>query len=86
MSIHFGGSFGPVFLPYLRLGSFTIRKQIDVMVFLFKLLDSINIHPMFHVYLLELYHASAILGRGHEPPSPMKIYGEQNMKWKIFLI
>ncbi len=33
---------------------------------------------MFHVFLLELYHASTILGRGHEPSPLMKIDGEQN--------
>jgi hypothetical protein len=36
-----------------------------------------KIHPMFHVSLLEPYHMSTILGRIHDPPSPIKTNGEQ---------
>jgi hypothetical protein len=32
---------------------------------------SMKIHPMFHVSLLEPYHMSTILGRIHDPPSPI---------------
>jgi hypothetical protein len=38
---------------------------------------SMKIHPMFHVSLLEPYHMSTILGRIHDPPSPIKTNGEQ---------
>jgi hypothetical protein len=31
------------------------------------------IHHIFHVSLLELYHASTILGRIHDPPPPIEI-------------
>ncbi len=52
-------------------------KQINVVAFQLKLLDSMKIHPMFHVSLLEPYHASTILGRIFEPPPPIEIDGEQ---------
>jgi hypothetical protein len=36
-----------------------------------------EIHPMFHVSLLEPYHASTIIRQVLEPPSPIKINSEQ---------
>jgi len=35
-----------------------------------------KIHPMFHVFLLEPYHASIILGRIYDPPPPIEVDGE----------
>jgi hypothetical protein len=32
-----------------------------------------RIHHVFHVSLLELYHASTILGRIHDPPPPIEV-------------
>jgi hypothetical protein len=64
-------------LDYQRVGPFTITKQINIVPFQFKPLDSMKIHPMFHVSLLKPYHAFTILGQVLEPPSPMEINGEQ---------
>jgi hypothetical protein len=36
-----------------------------------------KIHPMFHVSLLEPYHAFTILWRIHDPPPPIEVDGEQ---------
>jgi hypothetical protein len=36
-----------------------------------------KIHPMFHVSLLEPYHAFTILGKTHESPPPIVIDDEQ---------
>jgi hypothetical protein len=36
-----------------------------------------TIHLVFHVSLLEPYHASTILRRIHDPPPPVKVGGEQ---------
>ncbi len=36
-----------------------------------------TIHLMFHVSLLEPYHASTIPRRIHDPPSPIEVNGEQ---------
>ncbi len=51
-------------------------KQINVMAFHFKLQDFMKIHLVFHVSLLEHYHASTILGRIHDPPPPIEVNGE----------
>jgi len=61
---------------YKILGSFTIMKQINIEAFQLKLPNSMNIHRMFHVSLLEPYHVSPISGRTHKPPPPMIIDGE----------
>ncbi len=65
-----------------RLGPFLFVKQINVVFFQLKLPNSMKIHLVFHVYLLEPYYASTILGRIHDPPSLIKVDGEQNTKWK----
>jgi len=67
-----------------KAGPFFIVKQVNVMAFQLKLLGSMRIHLMFHVSLLEPYHASTILGRIHDPPLPIEIDGEHNMKWRTF--
>jgi hypothetical protein len=58
-------------LDHQKLGPFFIVKQISVVAFQFKLQDFMKIHLMFHVSLLELYHASTILGRIHDSPPPI---------------
>jgi hypothetical protein len=52
-------------------------KQINITTFQFKLPDSMKIHPVFHVSLLEPYHVSTITKRTHEPIPPIVINGEQ---------
>jgi hypothetical protein len=52
-------------------------KQINVVTFQFKALDSMKIHQVFHVSLLEPYHASTIPRWVSKPPSPMEVNGEQ---------
>jgi len=52
-------------------------KEINIVACQFKFLKSIKIHPMFHVSLLDPYHASTILGRTHEPSPPIVVDGEQ---------
>jgi hypothetical protein len=64
-------------LDYQRLGSFTIVKQINIVAFQLELVDSMKIHPMFRVSLLEPYHVSTILGRTHKPPPPIIVDDEQ---------
>jgi len=46
-------------------------KQINMVAFQLKLRNSMKIHRMFHVSLLEPYHASTIPRRTHEPPPPI---------------
>jgi hypothetical protein len=56
---------------------FTIMKQINIVAFQLKLPNSMKVHPMFHVSLLEPYRAFTIPWRTHEPPRPIVINGEQ---------
>jgi hypothetical protein len=56
---------------------FIIVKQINTVAFQLKLLDSMKIHPMFHVSLLEPYHVFTIPRRTHNPPPPIIVDGEQ---------
>jgi CRISPR/Cas system-associated protein Csx1 len=53
-------------------------KQINVVTFQLKQLpDSMKIYQMFHVSLLESYHASIIPWWVLEPPSSIEVNGEQ---------
>jgi hypothetical protein len=58
-------------------------KQINVVAFQHKFLDSMKIHFVFHVFLLEPYHAPTIPRRIHEPPPHVKINGKQKYKVEI---
>jgi hypothetical protein len=55
----------------------TIIKQVNIAAFQLKFLDSMKIHLVFHVSLLERYHASIVLRWVSKPPSPIEVNGEQ---------
>jgi hypothetical protein len=55
----------------------TIAKQVSIVAFQLKFLDSMKIHLVFHVSLLQPYHASTIPRWVSKPPSPIKVNGEQ---------
>jgi hypothetical protein len=52
-------------------------KQINVVAFQLKLLNSMNFHLVFHVFLLEPYHASTIPRKICEPPPLNEVNDEQ---------
>ncbi len=61
-------------LDYQRFDHpFTIMEQIDDMAFQLKLLNSMKIHFVFHVSLMESYHAFTIPRRVHENRWQLKI-------------
>jgi hypothetical protein len=60
-------------------------KQINIVAFQLKLPNSIKIHLVFHVYVLEPYHASTIPGWVLEPPSPIEVNGEQEYEMEKIL-
>ncbi len=64
-------------MDYQKLGLFTIMKQINIVTFQLKLPNSMKIHSMFHVSLLEPYHAATIPGKTHKPPPAIIVNGEQ---------
>jgi len=51
-------------------------KQINAMIFQFKLPSFMPIHLVFHVSLLEFYQMSTIQGRIHDPLPPIEVDGE----------
>ncbi len=55
------------------------------MAFQLKLLDSMEIHLMFHVSLLEPYHASTIPRWVLKPPSLIEVNGEQEYEMEKIL-
>jgi hypothetical protein len=57
-------------LDWKRLGPFSITKRIGTQAYQLALPNSMRIHPVFHVSLLEPYFASAIPGRTPLPPPP----------------
>jgi hypothetical protein len=59
-----------------KVSPFLIEKQINVVAFQLELLGFMRIHLVFHVPLLEPYHASTILGKIHDPPLHIEIDGE----------
>ncbi len=64
-------------MDYQKFSLLTIVKQINKVAFQLKFQDCMKIHLMFHVSLLEPYHASTILRRTHELPPPIIVDDEQ---------
>jgi hypothetical protein len=58
------------------LNVFFIAKQTNVVAFQLKFLGSMKIHRVFHVSLLEPYHASTIPEKIHDPPPPVEVDNE----------
>jgi hypothetical protein len=61
-------------------------KQINVLIFQFKLPDFMTIHHVLHVSLLrQPYHVFIIVGKIHDPPSPIENDGEHGYRVKDIL-
>ena len=67
-------------LDFRRLGPFSVVKQINDIAFRLELPPSMKIHPIFHVFLLEPYKTSSILGRSQVPPPPVEIEGNEEFE------
>jgi hypothetical protein len=63
-------------LDYQRFGPFKIIKQINPVSYRLELPSTMQIHPVFHVSLLEPYHESTISGRTLPPPPPIEVDNE----------
>jgi len=60
-------------LDYTRLGLFEVIEKISIRAFKLKLPETIKIHPVFHVSLLEPFTESTIPSRTLEPPPIIEI-------------
>ena len=58
-----------------RLGPFSIIEPIGASAFRLQLPSSMQIHPVFHVSLLELHMANTFLGRVVDIPLPIQVDG-----------
>jgi hypothetical protein len=58
-------------LDHQRSGPFLMMKQINVVAFQLKFLGFMRIHLVFHVSLLEPYHASMNPRKIHDPLPPI---------------
>ena len=64
-------------LDHRRLGPFSIRKKINDQAYRLDLPDTMKIHPVFHVSLLEPYHANELPGRVQPPPPAVVVVSEE---------
>lgn len=60
-------------LDYRRLGPFSVSEQINPVAYRLHLPESMKIHPVFHVSLLEPYKTVDIQGRRQMPPPPIEV-------------
>ena len=67
-------------LDWKRLGPFPILKRIGTQAYRLDLPSSMQIHPVFHVSLLEPYKSSTIPGRSLPPPPPVVIDAEEEFE------
>ncbi len=68
-----------------RLGPFTIVEQINDVAFRLQFLSSMAIHDVFHVPLLEPYHANIIPDRVQPPPPSIEFEGDSYFRVKEVL-
>ena len=62
-------------LDVRRLGPFPVLGQIGTSSYRLELPASVKLHPVFHVSLLEPYHANSFPGRVVAPPPPVVVDG-----------
>src|SRR5262249_89627 len=72
-------------LDYKRLGPFPITAKIGKAAFRLQLPSSMKIHPVFHVSLLEPFHANDITARVQHPPPPVIIDGHEEFEAEAIL-
>jgi len=64
-------------LDHQRQGPFKIARKISSHVFRLELYGSMQVHPVFHVSILELAALDPLPGQRQPPPPPVEIVGEQ---------
>lgn len=72
-------------LDFKRLGPYPIEAKINPVAFKLKLPFTLKIHPVFHVSLLEPYHADASPDRHQPPPPPITVENQLEFEVKEIL-
>jgi hypothetical protein len=67
-------------LDYKRLGPFRVMEKVGKTAYRLQLPDSMRIHPVFHVNLLEPFRANDIPGRVQDPPPPIVVDGHEEFE------
>ena len=67
-------------LDVRRLGPFPVLEQIGSSAFRLELPSGMNIHPVFHVSLLEPHVANPFPGRVVQPPPAIQVDGVESLK------
>ncbi|GGV51932.1 hypothetical protein GCM10010495_81700 [Kitasatospora herbaricolor] len=72
-------------LNYRKLNPFSVSEQINPVTYRLHLPESIKIHPVFHVSLLEPYKTVNIQGRKQIPPPPIEVDNNEEFEVKKIL-
>ena len=72
-------------LDYKRLGPFTIKKRLSSHAYELALPDTMKVHPVFHVSLLEPIVTDPIPGQLAKPAPPVIVNGQEEHEVKEIL-
>ena len=72
-------------LDYKKLGPFRILAKIGTKAYKLDLPDSMNVHPTFHVRLLETYHDNPLPSQAKPSPPPIEIDGNEECELEEIL-
>ena len=68
-------------LNWRQIGPYPVVRAFGSHAYEVKLLESIKVHPVFHVWLLEPDHNNPLPGQIKPPPEPVEVDGE--MEWFV---
>jgi len=68
-------------LDWKRIGPYSIVERIGTQAYRLQLPQSLKVHPVFHVSLLEPYKPNTIVGRLQEPPPP--VISKEDIEYEV---
>ncbi|KAH7440877.1 hypothetical protein KP509_03G015000 [Ceratopteris richardii] len=73
-------------LDHQRFGPFNILARINLVTFKLQLPNTMRIHPLFHVSILEPYQISPLRGERSSPSPPIKIDDHEALEVEHYLV